>query len=85
MAELIVNKTIIISHLSFSVKLNILSKEIRFSCNGYLHTKEYRDNEAADKLAKEARDLNNNTTSLITLDEANAIARYRLEKKTSGG
>ena len=33
-------------------------------------------NESADKLAKEARDLNNNTTSLVTLGNANAIACY---------
>ena len=39
-------------------------------------------NEAADKLAKEARDLNNNTTSLVTLDDANAIARNHFKEKT---
>ena len=39
-------------------------------------------NEAADKLFKEARDLNNNTKSLVMLDDANAIAYYRLKGKT---
>ena len=41
------------------------------------------DNEEAVKLAKEARDWNNNTTSLVTLDDGNDIARYRLKEKTS--
>ena len=40
------------------------------------------DNEAADKLSKMARDLNNNTTSLVTLDDANVIALYWLKEKT---
>ena len=38
-------------------------------------------NEAADKLAKEVGELNNNTPSLVTLDDTSAIARYRLEEK----
>ena len=40
------------------------------------------DNEAADKLSKMARDLHNNTTSLVTLDDANVIALYWLKEKT---
>ena len=39
-------------------------------------------NETADKLAKEASDLNNNTTSLVTLDDANVIAHLTLKEKT---
>ena len=39
-------------------------------------------NETAEKLAKEANDLNNNTTSLVTLDDANVTARLRLKGKT---
>ena len=42
------------------------------------------DNETAHKLAKEVRDLNNNTTSLITLDDSNAIDCFRLKEKTPG-
>ena len=38
-------------------------------------------NDASDKLVEKARDLNNNITSLITLDDANAIAHYRIKEK----
>ena len=34
-------------------------------------------NKAAVKLAKEGRFLNNNTTSLVELDDTNAIAYYQ--------
>ena len=40
------------------------------------------DANVADKLAKEAIDLSNNTTSLVTLDEAHAISHYGLKEKT---
>ena len=43
---------------------------------------EIDDNEAANKLAKEARDLNNNTISLFTLEDAIAIASYRFKENT---
>ncbi|GFX56213.1 hypothetical protein TNCV_1631421 [Trichonephila clavipes] len=39
-------------------------------------------NEAADELDKAARDLNiNNSKCHVTLDDANATARYRLKEK----
>ena len=39
-------------------------------------------NKTTDKLAKEAKDLDSNTTNLVRLDDANAIARHRLKEKT---
>ncbi|GFY56003.1 hypothetical protein TNIN_160841 [Trichonephila inaurata madagascariensis] len=42
---------------------------------------EIEGNEATDELVKEARDLNN-SKSHVTLDDANAITRYRLKEKT---
>ena len=40
-------------------------------------------NEAADKLLKEARDLNNNTISLVALNDANATAFIDIKRKLS--
>ena len=40
-------------------------------------------NEAADKLSKEARDLNSNTTYLVALNDPNATAFTDIKRKLS--
>ncbi|GFS66987.1 RNase H domain-containing protein [Trichonephila clavipes] len=63
--------------------MDTLSRIKSVSSNGWLHPHvDIAGNESADKLAKEARNLNNDNFVNITLLDANAVKNFKLKGKS---